>query len=317
MEKRFDVTGIGVSVFDVIMVIGQMPQEEAVVRARQRAAGIGGGIAVACATAGALGGRVRFADRLGYDPLSESIIASLEAASVDVSCLQRSEQDRASVATIWVQEASGSRTIVFSPGPESHDLVWSESLAESVASSRILHINGRHLSACLQAIHVAREYDVQVSFDGGAHRYRPEVLPLVCASNILIVSEHFALSHWRASTSSTGAIAPAELTAFLLAEFECRLVGVTCGERGSWLAVRGGQPWHQEAVAVDAVRDTTGCGDTYHGAFLLAVAKGLSPVECGRMAALVAAENAACLGAFGFDAATVRDRLWREYPQLR
>ncbi len=147
MRNRFDVVGIGVSVFDVAVGVDRIPEEETVVRAMKRSVGLGGAVAVATATAGALGGRVAFADSLGLDPMSESILATLRAAAVDVACVQRSAEQSASVATIWVKASSGSRTIVFSPGSEA-ELGWSDELAETVASARILHINGRHLHAC-------------------------------------------------------------------------------------------------------------------------------------------------------------------------
>lgn len=315
MLERFDIVGIGVSVFDVVVVVDQLPEEEAVVRAGRRAVGLGGAIAVATATAGALGGRVAFADSLGFDPLSESILATLQAASVDVTCVERSAEQAASVATIWVNASSGSRTIVFSPGSDA-ELGWSENLAKTIACSRILHINGRHLSACMQAVEVAKQNSVLVSFDGGAHRYRSEILPLVRASDILIVSEHFARSHWLTQKTSSAAIAPAELVLFLQSEFDSGLVGVTCGDQGSWLVAKGGKVWHEPAAATETVCDTTGCGDTYHGAFLLAMARGLEPVECAEVAATVAANNAEHLGSFGIEPVTLRESLLRKYPGL-
>ncbi len=298
--------GIGVSVLDTVMVVDGFPAEESVVRAQQRAVGIGGGIAVATATVGALGGRAAFADLLGFDPMSESILAALRAAAVDVQWVQQVEGQAASVATIWVNAApaSVSRTIVFAPAND-RELPWSDELARGVAAAKILHLNGRHLQTCLRAIEVAKQHGTLVSFDGGAHRYRNEVLPLVRASDLLIVSEHFAHAHFHAQTKSSCYVAPAELVAFLQAEFGSRCVGVTCGERGSWIAQRDETPWHQPATQVTSVRDTTGCGDTYHGAFLFAFSKGFSTRECARVASLVAAQNATELGAFALDAKQV------------
>lgn len=316
MRKTFDIVGIGVAVFDVVVVVDQLPEEETVVRSDRRSVGLGGAVAVATATAGALGGRVALADSLGFDPLSESILASLGAASVDVSCIARSEKNSASVATIWVNSVTGARTIVFSPGSEA-ELSWGEALSETVAASRILHVNGRHLNTCLKAVEVAKQNDVLVSFDGGAHRYRTEVLPLVRTSDILIVAEHFARSHWRMQNDSSSEITAEELVSFLQSEFGSRLVGVTCGERGSWLGTREGNYWHQPVAPTSVVRDTTGCGDTYHGAFLLAMAKGLKPAECSQIAATVAANNAEHLGAMGFDAMQLKESLSRQYAKLR
>ncbi len=81
--------------------------------------------------------------------------------------------------------------------------------------------------------------------------------------------------------------------------------------------MKGGKTWHQPAAATAAVCDTTGCGDTYHGAFLLALAKGLEPAECSQVAAIVAANNAEHLGAFGIEAQMLQDSLVQKYPKLR
>lgn len=320
MRKQYDLVGIGVSVFDIVMVVDQIPSEETVVRASERAVGLGGGIAVASATAASLGGRVAFCDSLGFDPLSDSILSVLQSASVDVSCVERSPGQTASVANVMVNEDSGARTIVYSPGTTS-ELGWSNALEEMVASCGILHFNGRHLETCKRAVEVAQRNGAKISFDGGAHRYRQEILPLVKASDILIVAEHFAQSHWQARGLAPATNNADQLVEFLIAEFDCSLAGVTCGEQGSWLGTSGGDRWHQPAsgtttVRDTTVRDTTGCGDTYHGAFLYAMAKGLEPRECSEVAAIVSADNTNRLGAYAIDAASLRKALCDRYQSL-
>ena len=96
MQKQFDILGIGVSVCDIALVIDELPQEETVVRAKERSVGLGGGVAVAVATAGVLGGSVALADQLGLDPMSDMIVSVLERASVDLRCLNRSDEHMAS-----------------------------------------------------------------------------------------------------------------------------------------------------------------------------------------------------------------------------
>lgn len=317
MQKQFDILGIGVSVCDIALVVDDLPCEESVVRADERSVGLGGGVAVAVATAGVLGGRTALADQLGFDPMSDTIVSALQRASVDLRCLHRSSEHTASVASILVNKASGSRTIVFAPGSES-ELPWSDDLAAVVADSKIVHMTGRHKEVCHNAIGMARANGVLVSFDGGAHRYREEIMPFVQESDVLIVAEHFARAHWIArhpenSPNDVDQLSAKELVEFFLSEFDARIVGVTCGEQGSWLATRDGELWHQTATPARPTRDTTGCGDSYHGAFLLALAKGMKPVDCGKVASLVSAKNAEGLGSFAIedykDDLAIRDAL--------
>jgi sugar/nucleoside kinase (ribokinase family) len=305
MEKQFDILGIGVSVCDIVLVVDELPQEESVVRAEERSVGLGGGVAVAVATAGVLGGRVALADQLGTDPMSDTIVSALERASIDLRCLNRSDEHTASVASVLVKNATGSRTIVFAPGSES-ELSWTDEIAALVSDSKIIHMTGRHKDVCHNAIRVANQSGTLVSFDGGAHRYREEVMPFARKSDVLIVAEHFARAHWMAthpsdSQSHVDQLSGKELVEFFANDFNAQIVGVTCGEQGSWLAVRDCEPWHQKAIPAHPVRDTTGCGDTFHGAFLLGLAKGMDPVACGEIASLVAAKNAESLGSFAIE----------------
>jgi sulfofructose kinase len=66
---------------------------------------------------------------------------------------------------------------------------------------------------------------------------------------------------------------------------------VTLGAAGSLWSLNG------DTVAVPAhrvaVRDTTGCGDVFHGAYTLGLAEGLSPLAAARFASAAAALKAA------------------------
>ena len=131
-------------------------------------------------------------------------------------------------------------------------------------------------------------------------------MPFARESDVLIVAEHFARSHWKAthsrdSQSQISQLPAKDLVEFFASDFNAQIVGVTCGEQGSWLMTRDREPWHQRAVPVRPVRDTTGCGDSFHGAFLLGLAKGMDPVACGELASLVAAKNAETLGSFAIE----------------
>ncbi|TWU57997.1 carbohydrate kinase family protein [Rubripirellula reticaptiva] len=298
-SKSIEILGIGVSVLDVLMVVDELPTDESVVRAKDRRISLGGGVAVATATAAMMGGQVSFADRLGNDVASQTILAELKSAGVNVDHIEVVKEQSASVATVWVRQNSGSRTIVFSPGSDI-PLSWNDELAAAVANAKILHCNGRHVETCLRAIEIAKRSDTLVSFDGGAHRYRDEVLPLVRASDILIVSEHFAAAHVNGDDVH-GNSDPATLAEQLAADFDARIVGVTAGDRGSWFVCRNNGRWHEPAVNVDRVVDTTGCGDTFHGAFLYGIAKGFSVRRSSHLASIVAANNACGLGALAVD----------------
>ena len=75
-----------------------------------------------------------------------------------------------------------------------------------------------------------------------------------------------------------------------------KIAGVTDGVRGSYIMERGGEAVRQCAYRMARVVDNTGCGDSYHGAFLYAYTPGKCVQEAARLAAAVAAMNTQSLG---------------------
>lgn len=293
------------------MVVDHFPDEDSVVQATEQFVCLGGGVAVATAVASSLGCHTVLADRLGTDQESNQIVSTLSAADVNTNCLQRSPESTASGASVWVNKSSGSRTIVFSPGL-AIDLQWSQSIEDFIKQSKILHLNGRHPDVSLRAIELAKRSGTLVSFDGGAHRYRPEVLPMVGQADVLIVAEHFARTHASATgfgSAKDASLSAAQLCEMLLEDFSAQVIGVTCGAEGSWFLINGEKPWHQPACHDYRVLDTTGCGDTFHGAFLSGLAEGKSPQQCATLASRVAAWQAARPGAFSLDLKLHADEL--------
>jgi sugar/nucleoside kinase (ribokinase family) len=77
------------------------------------------------------------------------------------------------------------------------------------------------------------------------------------------------------------------------------LVVITDGMRGSWIYAGQGEAFHQPAHLMPQVVDTTGCGDSYHGAFLFGLVKGLGLERSAALASAVAALNSQHLGGRG------------------
>ena len=142
--------------------------------------------------------------------------------------------------------------------------------------------------ACLAACRWAHEAGGQVSFDGGAGRYRDELRALIPATDICVVAREFAQAY-------TSLDAPAQAARRLLDDGPS-LVVVTDGERGSWIHARGEEPFAQPAFPMPDLVDTTGCGDSFHGAFLWGLLQGWPLPRTARFASAAAALNARRLG---------------------
>lgn len=284
---QFDVVGLGGSVIDILQLVDHFPAQEEVQRAKDIAIEGGGPVATAMVTLARLGACVAMLDVLGDDWRGALIREGFDRESVCTDYLPERKGCTSSLACVMVNEEDGARSIVFSPGT-APDLTPEEVPRSVIESARILHVNGRHWDACLQAIAWAREAGVQISMDGGASLFRPELRELVPLTDFCIVARDFA-EHYSGEQDIQSAA-----EALLAAGPE--LVVITDGTRGSWVYSRIGQTFHQPANLLPGVVDTTGCGDSYHGAFLFGLLQGMSLQETAALASAVAALNTQRLG---------------------
>ncbi len=290
MAAKFDVIGLGASTVDLLSLVDHFPTREEVQQAQEMTIQGGGPVATALVTLARLGGRAAMIDAIGADWRGDLIVNEFERAGVCTNYLQRVTGAASATSSILVRQRDGARSIVFYPStaPEVPATAISPEL---IASAKILHVNGRHWPACLHAGRLARQQGVKVSFDGGAHRYNPEISQLVRLTDICIVARDFARQY-----TGLADIEPA--AAKLLAEGP-ELVVITDGLRGSWLYPQAGPSFHQPAFRLPHVVDTTGCGDSYHGAFLFGLVRGYALKDTAALASAVAALNAQRLGGRG------------------
>jgi sugar/nucleoside kinase (ribokinase family) len=226
-------------------------------------------------------------DVLGDDWWGSLIKEEFEREGVATEALIQSRGCTSSIASILVRCEDGERSIVFMPG-NTPDYPVSKIPSQMIAASKILHINGRHWESCMKASRFARKSGVKISFDGGAHRFRLELTELVPLTDICIVARDFA----EAYTSQSSV----EKAAQVLMNEGPPLVVITDGLRGSWIFQKGHTSFHQAAYDVPNVIDTTGCGDSYHGAFLFGLIRSMDLKQTACLASAVAAMNAQHLG---------------------
>lgn len=284
---HFDVIGIGVSPIDIITLVDHYPEEREVQKALDMVIQGGGPVATAMVTLARLGAKTAMVDKLGNDWRGKLILDEFIKEGVDTRYITQQFNCSSSTANVLVTKNDGSRAALFLPGnvPE---LSASEFNEEIILSAKYLHINGRHWDASLKAVKLAHDFDVQVSFDGGANRYRPELKKLVPLTDVCIVAKDFAEKY----TSESNCKKAAEI----LAGCGPGIVVVTQGAEGSWICSCDGKCFHQSAFLSADTIDTTGCGDSYHGAFLFGLLKGLPIEETAVFASAVASINSQHLG---------------------
>ncbi len=288
---RIDLLGLGMSILDSVQVLDQFPSDAGVTRVSNSVLMGGGPVPTALCAAARLGARAAIMDRVGNDWRGDRIVEDYRKFGVDTRYLLKEEGRTSSFGTVLVRKSDGERHLLFEEG-DFTPLEFPELPREALTSCRVLHLNGRHWPACLEAARLVRESGGLVSFDGGAHRFDPKLLELLPLVDILIVAAEFA----------DQAVGPGDRNAQLdrLAQWGANLVGITEGSKGSWFRAADGARFHQAAFPVAEVIDTTGCGDVFHGAFLSALRLDSSWKACARFASAAAAISATQLGGRGY-----------------
>jgi sulfofructose kinase len=265
---------VGIAVLDYVFAVGTMPVRPEKYRARDLAV-VGGGIAANAAVAVArLGGRAMLATRLGDDPTGHAIIAELEGEGVDCSPSRRFTGLRSPTSAILV-DAKGERLIVSYSDPViPTDPSWLPSaLSEGVGA--VLG-DTRWIEGSAHLFRLARAARIPAVLDGDRQPALPEALDL---------ATHVAFSE-QGLAEITGIADPAKALR-ALAGTASNWLAVTVGEGGVYF-VENGEVVHEPAFRVDTV-DTLGAGDTWHGAFALAIAEGMGERAAVRFASATSA----------------------------
>ncbi len=260
--KQYDVVGLGLATLDILAQTPRLPNSNDCFPIAALEMQGGGPVATALVALARLGASCNYLGSLAADDTARQIIAELQRYGIDAGYCPQRDCGVSSASVILVEQSNGQRAILFQKST-SLDLQPEEVPEEVIKSARALHLDGFFTLAAIHAAQFARKNGVLVSFDGGAGELMwdelTELLPLV---DILVVAKKFALD-----TSGVQDILAAGTQ--LLKTYQNQQVVITDGEHGSWYWDRHTH-FHQPAFPVDVV-DTTGAGDTFHGAYLFAV----------------------------------------------
>ncbi len=285
-KDQIDLIGLGASTIDVLTLVDHFPTRREVQQALSTVIQGGGPVATAMVAASRLGCKSAMIDSIGDDWAGEFVLRDFQKEGVGTSTIEIHRGRKTAVSNILVSAEDGARAIMFLPGTAPEPSL-SGVQKDALPSALILHITGRYWNACMQSIELAKRHRVLVSFDGGADRFKPEMKVLVPLTDICIVARDFAEKY-------TGESEPSRSAMSLLQEGPT-IVAVTDGANGSWICTNEVY-FHQHAFLFPNVVDTTGCGDSYHGAFLAALVKGFPVEKCAMIASAVAGMNTRQLG---------------------
>lgn len=258
-QKNIDIVGIGASTLDRFIVVDHYPTGREVQQVVSSTTDGGGPVATALAVAGKYGVRTAMIDSIGDDMVGRHILADFEKYNVNTDAIQVERGAKSGVATILVKQSTGERAVFFerSTATEPDFLEVHKQLIED---AYILHINGRHRQLMRSAMAVAKEAGTIISLDGGAQRYDEDMKAITEDSHIVIVARDYAEKY----TGATNL----EDACRIIHDRGALIAGVTDGANGSYFVWPDGTAYRCEPFPQKSIVDTTGAGDSFHGAFL-------------------------------------------------
>ena len=284
-EPCCDVVGLGECSVDLVCLMPRHPAPGDKLRLTGATWQGGGQVATAMAACARLGLRARFIGVVGDDPAGARTLAELAAVGVDTSPVKVVAGAASRQAVVLVDAASGERTILWHRDERAR--LTPDDLDATVASGRVLHVDATMPAAALAAARTARRAGALVSLD--VDTVGPGVEELVALADLCVVPAGFA-------RALGGTADPAAALRALAGRCPGFAV-VTLGADGA-IALVDGQVVHEPACGVTVV-DTTGAGDVFHAAAIVARLGGLPPRELLRFSNAAAALATRAPGARG------------------
>ena len=285
-RHAYDVLGIGCTAVDDILYVPEYPEADGKVEVRQRERHCGGLCATALVAAARLGAHCGFAGTLGNDEDSRFILDTLTRERIDCRHVVRQPNAGPVRSTIVVDETRRTRNIFFdtSRAVGAHPSRPAKSV---IVRARVLLVDRFGIPGMIRAAKLARAAAIPVvaDFESSHMRGFKELLAL---SDHLILSRDFACG-------LTGERTPQGVATKLWSSKRSAVV-ITAGAEGCWFRDRSQEKvMHCPAFKV-AARDTTGCGDVFHGAYAFGLARGLDLVARIELASATAALKARARG---------------------
>ncbi|HEX6989045.1 MAG TPA: PfkB family carbohydrate kinase [Bacillota bacterium] len=244
-----------------------------------------------------LGRAVRFAGRVGADPLGDLLLDDLRREGVEAR-VERDPRLPTGSVLVWIRP-DGERALVTSRAANA--VLTARQREEALwAGVRHLMLTGYAFAApgsrptAVELLAEARQRGVTVALDPASWRllaaYPGREAFLDDAGGVDLLLPNAAEARWLAGRDDVGEAAS------ILAR-DCGLVVVTLGSDGALVAERGRDPVHVPAAAPRRVVDTTGAGDLFAAAFVHAWLDTGNPVGAAAYANACAARLVAREGA--------------------
>lgn len=264
---------IGMATVDYLYVLDDHPKPDSVNPALEYQTIVGGTAGRGAIAARRLGGTTRLLASCGTDAHAQVLMTQLAAEGVDCTWVAYDQPSQHSA--VIVARGDATRTIIWLPQPMA-DARMVEQLPGFLEGVDVVLLDATDRVLSTAALDECEKRGITTVIDTGSGR--PWTRALLRRGDHVIAPETYVLKE-------TGYSAE-EAIAKLWGDCGREVFGVTQGKRGGVFAT-GKEPecrQHWDPAPVTGV-DSCGAGDTFHGAYAWALARGLSPAECFDIAA--------------------------------
>ncbi|MCL5071028.1 MAG: carbohydrate kinase family protein [Actinobacteria bacterium] len=272
---EFDIAGFGITTLDYLCIVDKISnyRSQSVI-SDVRYTG-GGCVSTALVTATRLGAKTSLITCLGNDWIGKEILKELKKENINCDNIEFLDNITSTFSFIQVSKRHGKRAISFYPGSGSY-LKFTNKTREIIKKSKVLLLDGVLPAEDVKAAKFAQQNNIKVMLDcnmilNGTRELLPHI-------NYLITSESFLYEFFKTKKIK-------ESLKNLYKEFKPEILVTTLGNKGSVALV------DQELIKIGTfdvdVKDTTGCGDVYHGAFLFGILKNWNIVNIMKFATAV------------------------------
>jgi len=264
---------LGMVVKDIVFYVKQIPSAPQKITAESYEDKFGGMAATAAAAIAALGGNVEFWGRVGDDEIGRNAIEAFNLRGVSTK-VKKTHNAQSPISAVIV-DGAGERMLAVYPGRLESSADWLE--LDRLKDVSAVHADFRWVEGAKKLFLAAKNLNIPrvLDADAGDIAALKELVPL---ANHVIFSE-------RGLALFTAGLELGEGLRFA-SQFTDGVIGVTLGDKGSlfW----DNDKIHEFLAPKIIPIDTNGAGDVFHGAYALALGRGITWMDAARYASAAA-----------------------------